>query len=313
MSRYSNYDHNYYLLKFINIHSHKYEYPNLEILLLNSKSKIDIICNKCNEIFRQTVSHHLWSKSGCRNCYGNKPNTIEKIIKRSEKIHGKNRYSYPLIHNENISSFNKITIICNNCQNIFNQSVTAHLNKKNGCNKCNRSKCENLIESYLVSNNIEYIPQHEFNGCFHKKNLKFDFFLPKYNLCIEYDGEQHFIPRRNDKDNLKFNSLKIRDNIKNEFCIKNKINLERISYRDNLQLKLKELLNKYSIEEIIGFKNIFISFNKKTSKKCTTCKEEKSLKYFYRCLKMTDGHKSSCKNCTSLKGIKYREKRKIMI
>ena len=25
--------------------------------------------------------------------------------------------------------------------------------------------------------------------------LPFDFYLPEYNICIEYDGIQHFIPK----------------------------------------------------------------------------------------------------------------------
>ena len=68
-------------------------------------------------------------------------------------------------------------MVCNKCKNSFSQTVHSHLNKKNGCNRCSKSKIEQMISNYLSSNNIEYIP---------------DFYLVKYNLCIEYDGEQHF-------------------------------------------------------------------------------------------------------------------------
>ena len=33
-----------------------------------------------------------------------------------------------------------------------------------------------------------------FNDCKRKNKLRFDFYLPKYNVLIEYDGMQHFKP-----------------------------------------------------------------------------------------------------------------------
>jgi formylmethanofuran dehydrogenase subunit E len=193
------YDIPYYMSKFREIHGDKYDYPEIEKFLKNSHSKINIYCKKCGTLFNQTVSHHIWSKSGCRVCYGNSPNTVDKILKKSKDVHGDGRYLYPNINDEKISAFSKITILCNNCDNVFKQTVASHLNKKNGCNRCSKSKTETLIENYLISNKIEFIPQYKFDKCIYKKKLPFDFFLPKYNLCIEYDGEQHFNSRRDDK------------------------------------------------------------------------------------------------------------------
>lgn len=63
--------------------------------------------------------------------------------------------------------------------------------------------------------------------------LPFDFFLPEKNICIEYDGEQHY------KDifgNKSHKQTKINDSIKNKFCSENSINLIRIPYYNKLNL-----------------------------------------------------------------------------
>jgi len=46
--------------------------------------------------------------------------------------------------------------------------------------------------SYLLD--IEYIKQKRFEKCRNKLPLPFDFYLPNENICIEYDGIQHFKP-----------------------------------------------------------------------------------------------------------------------
>jgi very-short-patch-repair endonuclease len=58
--------------------------------------------------------------------------------------------------------------------------------------------------------------------------LKFDFYLPKYNLLIEFDGQQHYIPYRGNI--IELEKTKFRDNIKTEYCENNIIKLLRIKY-----------------------------------------------------------------------------------
>ena len=52
-----------------------------------------------------------------------------------------------------------------------------------------------------MQNNINFSEQEKFNflpiKCINPKTnypLRFDFYLPDYNLCIEYQGAQHYIP-----------------------------------------------------------------------------------------------------------------------
>ena len=74
--------------------------------------------------------------------------------------------------------------------------------------------------------------------------LPFDFYLPNQNICIEYDGEQHFKPieKFGGQENLK--NVQNRDKIKTEFCEKQGITLIRIPYTLNFK-KIPEFINQY--------------------------------------------------------------------
>lgn len=107
----------------------------------------------------------------------------------------------------------------------------------NGCRcpycKENISKKVNYIENYLIDKNIKYIKEKKFIDCKNKRCLPFDFYISDKNLLIEYDGEQHFFPRREFGSDEKLEKIKINDNIKNSYCIENGIYLLRIHYKLN--------------------------------------------------------------------------------
>ena len=61
-------------------------------------------------------------------------------------------------------------------------------------------------------------------------------------MIIEFDGEQHYIKFRWEKDDKELKIRKIRDEIKNQYCHKNNIDLLRIKWNENLLEKLKILI-----------------------------------------------------------------------
>ena len=105
----------------------------------------------------------------------------------------------------------------------------------------------------MENNKIEYEIEKQFKDCRYKNPLPFDFYLPQYNLCIEFDGEQHFIPHdfnSKETEEKKLENLKIvqlRDQTKNDYCKNNGINLLRIRYDENVEEKLTEYFQKYKI------------------------------------------------------------------
>lgn len=112
---------------------------------------------------------------------------------------------------------------------------------------CVKSYGERLVQEILQKLNIKYKKEYIFNDCINPKTnqkLRFDFYLPGYNVCIEYDGEQHFKYSNtgwNTKEN--FEKVKYRDNLKNKYCKENNIKLIRIPYTDENKINENYILS----------------------------------------------------------------------
>jgi len=91
---------------------------------------------------------------------------------------------------------------------------------------------EKKIIKVLENENIDYIHQYKFEDCININKLIFDFYLPKLNTCIEFDGKQHFEPIDFFGGQESFDKLKVRDKIKNDYCFNKNIKMIRISYED---------------------------------------------------------------------------------
>lgn len=111
-----------------------------------------------------------------------------------------------------------------------------------GCPRCNESKGEKEIRKWLMKHNIIYDSQKRFSDCCDKITLPFDFYLPDYNCCIEYDGVQHYEPVEYFGGKESFEYIQKHDKIKTNYCLNNNISLLRISYLDNIEEKLNNFL-----------------------------------------------------------------------
>jgi len=99
-----------------------------------------------------------------------------------------------------------------------------------GCPSCNESKGEKEIAKFLNKYNINYNRQHKFNDCKNIFQLPFDFYIASVRTCIEFDGKQHFQPVEHFGGVKAYESLKLNDKIKSDYCEDNYINLIRIRY-----------------------------------------------------------------------------------
>ena len=112
---------------------------------------------------------------------------------------------------------------------------------------------EYKIAKILKELNIPFVQQKTFANCRNPKTnslLKFDFFLPEKNICIEYDGQQHFIAKDFFGGKKELNNIQERDSLKNLYCKKNNIKIIRISYLEESKISKNFILNK--IIEIEG-------------------------------------------------------------
>lgn len=107
---------------------------------------------------------------------------------------------------------------------------------------------ELFIKSTLDDNNIEYQQQYSFPDLKYKRPLKFDFFIEKYNILIEYDGSQHY-----NMDSLFYdNEAIIRDTLKDNYVKSNNLRLLRIIKLDNHRLsKNKKILVTNKIKDFL--------------------------------------------------------------
>lgn len=229
--------HDDFIKKANQIHNNKYDYSLVNYK--NSKTKVKIICPEHGE-FEQTPSNHLSGK-GCNKCSVKERNdkfklTLEQFIQNAKKHHG-NKYNYSKVNL--ISRELPVEIICP-VHGAFNQVAKLHSSRGNGCPHCKESKGEKIIRSILLDSNINFIAQHKFSDCKHYRVLPFDFYLPNNNVCIEFDGEQHFEPIKCFGGDKRFTKQKVIDTIKTNYCKKNNIKLIRIPYYENR----KEIIRK---------------------------------------------------------------------
>ncbi len=215
------------------IHNNKYDYSKLKFDIGND---IGIIICPIHGEFKQKVIEH-YNGHGCSKCEGNYKLTNIIFKEKANLIHN-NKYNYKLVNY--INNRTKVQIICS-IHGIFEQSPNKHLLGQ-GCPKCKESHGEKEIMKILNENNIEYKTQQKFKNCKYKQLLKFDFYLPLYNTCIEFDGEQHYKKYNFEKDYKKLNIRQIRDKIKTDYCNNNNIKLIRIKFNEIITEKLNFLI-----------------------------------------------------------------------
>ena len=198
---------------------------------INCDSNIEIKHLICNHIFYQKPYSHLYNNK-CPKCHGKNRLTKEILQEKSDIKYGKDEYTILGEYNNNHTP---ILIKHNKCGSEYMQTPNNHLRDRE-CYRCRKNSIgENKIMEYLENRNINYIFNKSLKDCSIKnKKLRFDFYLPEYNICIEYDGEQHFKPIKVFGGDKHYQLTLERDNIKNQWCLDNNIKLYRISYRDDL-------------------------------------------------------------------------------
>lgn len=214
------------------VHSRIYDYS--ETNYEKQTIKVKIIC-KLHGVFMQNPFHHL-KGSGCPHCSKNAKLSTVEFIHRAKEVHG-NLYDYS--KSKYINGSSPIKIKCNK-HGMFLANYINHVHGKTGCPRCKNSKGENKILKLLESINVNYIREHTFADCKNIRKLKFDFYLPKYDTCIEFDGQQHFSNRWS---KILLRQIKRNDRIKNNYCKNNNIKLIRIKFDDlNYETKIKNNL-----------------------------------------------------------------------
>jgi len=242
----------------------KYSCPkcgkNLRTTQNDAEEKIKKICldnnytyksfeylNNTTEIYLKCSQNHEWSSlyisivnrhTRCPKCVSINKGKLKRLHQMDAEllIYNKcEKYNYKLLNKDFIYTTSHKTILklkCNIDGHYWSSTYNNYINLDRCCPLCNNSKGELEIYKYLINKNIFHIREFKFDNCKNIFKLPFDFYLPEYETCIEYDGEQHFKIIEYWGGEKRLNQTKINDKIKTEYCKNNNIKLIRIPYTE---------------------------------------------------------------------------------
>jgi hypothetical protein len=197
----------------------------------------NVACGGHKEVWWQCLKNpkHIWrtsiesrksSKYACPFCSHHFPSEEYNLLVCNEELCKEWNYSRNDRNPEEYcpNSNNCVWWTCKDCGNEWETRISYRNKQKSGCPRCSKSKGEKIIKTILDSRGIYYIEQKEFIGLIGLKNgnLSYDFYLPKQNILIEYQGEFHDGNGGNYiKKNLK--KQQEHDRRKHEYAIENNI------------------------------------------------------------------------------------------
>lgn len=229
-----------FLKKAKDIHGEKYSYNQDSFRGMRKKTKIT--CSAHGE-FYQTAIEHV-AGSGCKLCSFQATSERQKIdretlLKRLHSINNR-KYEFNISNYETLHS--TIEVFCLEHQIKFKARVGNFLNGKIGCPCCKtKSQGERKLAKILTDHRISFEHEKTFSNLVAEtgQKLRFDFYLPHSNVLIEYDGVQHFEPVARFGGEFGFAKTQKCDEMKNNFCQQNNIQLIRIRYDEDISSVLR--------------------------------------------------------------------------
>ena len=169
--------------------------PNIIILgeYSGANKRIKVKCKICKHIW-EPIATSLLSGIGCPECAHQQ--ISQRMVKQFDD------FKVDLFkYNPNITYIDGYVSASNTVRTRYNicgyewYPIAKAISNRNavGCPICCQSHGEKRIFSYLSENKIDFQPQKTFNDLVGIKGglLSYDFYLPKYQLLIEYQGEFH--------------------------------------------------------------------------------------------------------------------------
>lgn len=165
----------------VKIHGPRYDYSKVRIE--TNASKVLITCPKHGDWVQRVASHLAGNK--CKECFiEENRSTTEEFIKNARKVHG-DTYDYSKA--KYINNKKPLEIICK-IHGSFWIKPNSHVSSASGCRFCYESKGEREVESVLKKYGLNFVREYRILPYFYR----YDFFLPEFNIFIEFNGEQHY-------------------------------------------------------------------------------------------------------------------------
>lgn len=200
-------------------------------------------CKICGQL-SQKYPKHIIGGNGCKKCSSIKRGENLKITQEEfvNRIKAQN-INIKIIGN--YKGYNeRVLCKCLVCDETWNPMASSILNSS-GCPFCEMSIGEQIIRSYLEARAIKYYYEYTFKDLKGVKNgkLSYDFYLPFYNILIEFQGIQHEKSINYFGGEKQFKIQQEHDNRKRNYAKKHNINLLEIWYYDLNEIE--EILDIY--------------------------------------------------------------------
>lgn len=220
-------------------------FPNIKLLTqyITAKEPIDCYCNICKNQWRTTPDRLLKGK-GCKFCSKRESGLRRRKTEKQFLEELKNINPNIEVVGKYNGAGEKIECKCKICSTEWNPRAS-HLLEGIGCPECFMPHGERKIRDFLNMHSIEYVSQHSYNDLIgiHGGFLSYDFYLPYYNLLIEFQGKQHEEPIEYFGGYEYFKIQQEHDRMKREYAIQHSIQLLEIWYYD--EYNIDKILNNY--------------------------------------------------------------------
>lgn len=222
-------------------------------ITIKSGRKVILKCNKVNyhDTYSITPAHFVVDGCRCPQCF-NKHGKVHELDSFGSKFTYLAKY---WSKNNRLSAFKvteythfKYKFNCEECGKEFERSISSIRKTPLSCTclNCSSSIGEKAINRFLTEQNILFKPQKMYENLvgLGGRNLSYDFYLPKYNLLIEYQGEFHDGSAER-QTNDEFKRQQEHDRRKKEYAKAIEVNLLEIWYWDfnNIEKILSKELN----------------------------------------------------------------------
>lgn len=219
-------------------------------------SKLIVHCKECGR--SSTISYHnlIYGTKGiplCVKCQYNGKISNEDAIKAVQ--HKCKLLDYEFIGFDNSQNRydgkkTRLILKCLKCGYIWKTTTYDNfINLTIKCRGCtNNWHLERVVETVLKECGYRYELQKRFEWLKNKIYMTLDFYLPDYDISIECQGRQHFIPVEKFGGEEGFKDTQIRDTLKKKQCEKHNIKIlyftELKKYSDFMGEKLVKTKDK---------------------------------------------------------------------
>lgn len=213
---------------------------------IKSKSRLKVwwLCQKNSCEHKHEWEARIYSRTlgrGCPFCAGQKICPCNSVAGKNPELAKEWHPTKNKFKPEEIALYSRKVAVwrCSRkgCGREWKDKISKRAQGSLGCPTCKGrySHGEKNVEAKLERKGIIFSSQKKIS--YQGSNMFLDFYLPDYNVAIEFDGIQHFKPISYFGGKIKFQRQQLLDQYKNFYCTENKIPLLRIHYLDMIEFE----------------------------------------------------------------------------